>query len=239
MEYIVTSINGLLNFWVDTAWYIALAMSALVNLLVFFTAAYSVDKLSLWFSKELKCGAYIDTRPLKANQKQREMKYGAISCLIFAVGSLFTRELYSDLWPNTVFNFVWQVLVFSVYYETYSYFVHRVLHTKHFSKYHAVHHWSVRVTPWSAYSVHPVEATLIAISAPIFMAIFPLSLGVAFVLHIMGMVFTITLHSNYQFANGRFSGYMLYHQFHHSRGSVNFGFVNKYWDTLLKTKRCS
>src|SRR5690606_31004983 len=118
-----------------------------------------------------------DSRPLKKDQKKLEISNGLTACVIFAVGSLVTRELFSSVWPETLIAFVAQVAAFSIFYEVYSYFVHRLLHGRLSVKMHGVHHGSVRVTPWSAYSVHPVEAVFIGLSAPLYMALFPWSLG--------------------------------------------------------------
>ena len=134
-----------------------------------------------------------------------------------------------------------EVLVFTIFYETYSYFVHRILHTRQFRNPHSVHHYSVRTTPWSAYSVHPVEALLIGMSAPLFMLIFPVHLSVIFAFHILGVTFTMLIHSNLQL-NSRivfsrlFNRYTRYHSAHHSIGNVNFGFVHSLWDSYFKTK---
>jgi lathosterol oxidase len=121
-------------------------------------------------------------------------------------------------------------------------FVHRLLHMGPFAKVHGVHHRSVRVTPWSAYSVHPVEAIFIGMSAPIFMSMFSLSLGVALVLHISGMMFTILIHLNYQLPTKntllkKITDYPAYHLKHHITGKSNFGFVNSFWDRCFKTQQ--
>lgn len=241
MNTLIDLFNVLLNFWINTSWPIALVMSATVNILIFVSAAFIIDRLTQKMASRWAIGSYIDDRPFKQNQKLRELKFGISSCIIFAVGSLFTRFLYTEVWPTSITTLLLQVLVFSLYYETYSYFVHRLLHTKLLRGVHFVHHWSVRVTPWSSYSVHPVEAVLIAISAPLFMLIFPISLGVALTLHMVGMVFTITIHANFKFKSGFgpltiLSNYATYHRQHHSVGNVNFGFANRFLDSVFNTR---
>nr|WP_255589799.1 sterol desaturase family protein [Marinicella sp. NBU2979] len=154
-----------------------------------------------------------------------------------------TRWWYSGIWPAGWGLFAWQVLLFALFYETYSYWVHRLLHGRTFSSVHAVHHRSTRVTPWTAYSVHPVEAVLIGITAPLFILLLPLSLGVAFSLHIMGMVFTIFIHSNFQLRANRTLARLLsasaYHVRHHQNGQVNYAFTTALWDRLMGTKKAS
>jgi len=177
----------------------------------------------------------------KKGQKISEIKNGFVACAILALVSLFARKLFVGIVPESINQLLIEVLVFTVFYETYSYFVHRILHTKRFRKPHSVHHYSVRTTPWSAYSVHPIEALLIGMSAPIFMLMFPVHLGVIFAFHILGVIFTLLIHSNLQL-NERiifsqlFNRYTNYHSAHHSLGNVNFGFVHSFWDSCFKTE---
>ncbi|MCX4026254.1 sterol desaturase family protein [Endozoicomonas sp. SM1973] len=234
-------INQLLQFWIETDWYFALLMSIMVNIVVFVSTAAILDYAIAGLISKYKVGGYIDDRPLKLNQKKMEIKNGVVACVIFGVGSLITRELFNQVWPISFVSLLIQLAAFMVFYESYSYFIHRLLHTKPFLKIHGVHHKSVRVTPWSAYSVHPVEAIFIAMSAPIFMSVFPLSLGVALILHIFGMMFTILIHSNYNLIInntilGKISDSPQYHSVHHLLGNVNFGFVNSFWDRCFKTR---
>ena len=235
------TIDVLFQFWIDADWYIALLMSIVVNTLVFVITAFVLISLIKKLVCVYKLGEYIDSRLIPEEQKKKEIRNGIIACTIFAVTSLLTRELFDQLWPSSFLDLSIQVLTFVLFYETYSYFIHRLLHTKPFLKVHSVHHQSVCVTPWSAYSVHPVEALFIGMSAPIFMSLFSLSLSVALVLHISGMMFTILLHSNYhpnistKILKNLFD-YSTYHSLHHHIGKVNFGFVNSFWDSCFKTK---
>lgn len=234
-------INALLDYWVHTHWTIALLMSSVVNIIVFVITAAILDTSITKLIKQRGIGQYIDTRPFKPQQKMIEIKNGIIACIIFAVSSLLSRILYTELWPSSLWSLGLQITLFVLFYESYSYFIHRLLHTRALLKIHGVHHWSARNSPWTAYSVHPVEALLIAISAPIFMLLLPLSLGVALVFHISGMILTIFLHANYTFGNNnpalkKLTQYPLSHATHHGIGRVNFGFINSFWDKLLQTK---
>jgi len=231
----------LFEFWIQTSWYIAFVMSLVTNLGVYFFAAYLISFVSYRITKNKSLAYFIDERDFKKGQIQSEIKNGIIACVTFALVSLLARELFVGIIPKTVSQLCIEVLVFTIFYETYSYFVHRLLHIGYFRKAHSVHHYSVRVTPWSAYSVHPIEALFISMSAPIFMLMFPVHLGVIFVFHILGVLFTMVIHSNLKL-NGRnvlcqiFNRYTENHCAHHSIGNVNFGFVNSFWDSCFKTK---
>jgi len=232
-------IEGLFYFWVDSYWGIALVVSFFVNTFIYVVTAYVFSVLFEMFSYNEQ-GKYITQKPLKDNQVKWEIKFGVMACFIFAVASLATRELYYMIWPQSIYDFLIQAICFIIFYETYSYFMHLCLHNKLFIKYHSVHHRSVRVTPWSAYSVHPVEAAIIGFSAPFFMMLFPFSLSLALLLHVVGMIFTILLHSNftYQSKNKLLQWISSYPEYakHHKYGDVNYGFVGGFWDKMLKTK---
>lgn len=233
-------IQFLFDFWINSHWLIALSISFVVNTIVFVIAAYLIENITKALVKKSQKFSWIDDRELKNNQQATETKNAIIACLIFALCSLLARELFTLIWPTTLLDWVLQMTVFTLFYETYSYFIHRLLHKGRLIKYHAVHHNSVRVTPWTAYSVHPIEAFCIALSAPIFMLIFPLSLGIALVFHVSGMAFTIFLHANLNSHHQSRAVKLIFaypqrHAMHHQNGRVNFGFVNSFWDSLLGT----
>jgi len=229
------------EFWIQTNWYIAFSMSLVTNLVIYVVAAYLINTITQKMTKNNWLGEYIDNRPFKNRQKVNEIKNGIVACVVFSLVSLLARELFAGIIPLSITQLLIEVLVFTLFYETYSYFVHRLLHTKLFRKLHSVHHYSVRTTPWSAYSVHPIEALLIGMSAPLFMLIFPVHLSVIFAFHILGVVFTLFIHSNLKLNGSNvfcqlFNRYTECHSAHHSIGNVNFGFVNSLWDLCFKTK---
>ncbi len=78
-------------------------------------------------------------------------------------------------------------------------------------------------------------------SAPLFMLMFPVHLSVIFAFHILGVIFTMLIHSNLQLNDRIIFSRLLNnctkgHSAHHSIGNVNFGFVHSFWDTYFKTK---
>jgi len=233
-------VNFLLLYWIDSHWFIALVMSACVNIGVYLCAAYLLSMVIRYSVNLHGLGEFINDEPLKNKQVKMELKNGVFACIIFAFGSLASRELFSSVWPGSGVDVILQVCSFIIFYETYSYFIHRVLHFKVLARFHGVHHKSVRVTPWSAYSVHPIEAFFIGVSAPLFMLFFNLSLGFALTLHVFGMIFTILLHSNFQYVGNNvflklLFSYPKFHAKHHNEGDVNYGFFNKGWDSLFGT----
>jgi len=237
---ILVDVTNIFKYWISTDWYIALFMSFIINSTIYVFTANTLSIITRKLSSANLVGAYIDTRELKKGQIKNEIYYGIFACFIFSITSLLTRNLFNNIWPETVLSFAAQLIVFSIFYESYSYFVHRLLHIRLFSKAHSVHHSSIRVTPWSAYSVHPIEALFIGASAPLFMLLFPMSLSVILALHIFGMVFTMLIHSNFMvnesiMFSSTINNYTTAHALHHQKGVVNFGFINSFWDKVFKT----
>ena len=237
----MTVLNELIEYWLSAYWLWALCMSIIVNIVIFVVTAFILDKFIQKLVDKFKLGYYIDNRELKIHQKKIELRNGIVACIVFAFGSLLVRVLFTGIWPTSVYDFLIQIVVFTAFYESYSYFIHRLLHTKYLIRFHAVHHKSIRVTPWSAYNVHPIEAMFIGLSVPLFMLLFPLNLGIALIFHVFGMMFTIFLHSNFNFNGDNMvtkiiNKYSYFHSQHHMIGKINFGFINQFWDRLLKTK---
>ena len=240
MEWLVI-VNQTITYWITTSWYKALLISFALNVFVYLVAAYTLYTITQLLVLKYRKGMYIDTRPLKKGQIKQEISYGIKACVIFAIGSLLARTLYKELWPENVWMMLQELLLFTLFYETYSYVVHRFLHVKQLMPTHKVHHWSIRVTPFSAYSVHPVEAIFIGISAPLFMLFFDISLGLVLILHVLGMAYTIVIHSNYKLNSCSYFSALFniieYHSIHHRFPKNNYGFVNIGWDRLFRTRR--
>ena len=241
---IAENVIFLFEFWIQTSIYIAFLMSLISNLVIYFVLALSIEAISKKVTKNNVFAQFIDDRPFKKGQKAQEIKHGVIACIVFSVVSLIARVLFEGVLPGSIIQMCIEVLVFTIFYETYSYFVHRLLHTKLLRKAHAVHHKSIRVSPWSAFSVHPIEAFFISMSAPLFMLLFNVHLSIIFAFHILGVLFTMILHSNLQLKRSIlfsrvFNSYTHHHSTHHLVGNVNFGFVNQFWDKLLKTNNKS
>ena len=62
----------LFQFWIDGSWFIALAMSMVVNTLVYFVTAFVLSGFIEGMVKS-KIGEFIDNRALKNGQSKREM----------------------------------------------------------------------------------------------------------------------------------------------------------------------
>jgi len=231
--------------WLAADWPVALGVSIGVQLACYLVAG----SVGWWLTRRvwpaMGFGREIDSRPPKPGQLKREIFNGIQSCVILAVASLSYPWLCKGIWPEDLWTAAWQLAAFVVFNNVYSYATHRLLHTKALIRFHGVHHRSVRVTPFSSYSVHAVEAVVIAGTLPLFMLIVPLGVAAASVLHIVGMVYTTCIHSNYDLMPAlsdehwfkKLINHPTYHRHHHTLGNVNYGFTNRVMDILFATHK--
>lgn len=229
-------LNPLIHYWINAPIAIAWAMAAVANIAIYLIGALGVSRISQWLIRTGTARSY-DANAVGSQQYQREIRRSLLTCLLLACTSLFTRELYGGVWPESLTQWFFQVLLFVVYYEVYSYGIHRLFHTRLFRKAHGVHHRSVITTPFSAYSVHPIEALSIGLSAPLFMLVVDFSLGPAFILHEFGMLFTVGIHANIELTHwGKpLNRWTRHHQLHHALGNRNFGFTSLILDRVFGT----
>jgi sterol desaturase/sphingolipid hydroxylase (fatty acid hydroxylase superfamily) len=243
LAWALDSFNAVMRWWLQAPGWQAFALSVAVQLAIYLTAASIGWGLTRRVWPQMGLGGEIDTQAPRPGQLRSEVLHGMQACVVLAVASLLYRWQCDGLWPASWAQAAWQLAAFVVFNNIYSYATHRLLHTRLLMRYHRVHHRSVRVTPFSSYSVHLVEATVIGATLPIFMLLVPLSLSAAIVLHLIGMVYTTCIHSNYDFAPRvpdahwlkKLINHPTYHRHHHTMGRVNYGFTNRLMDVLFRT----
>ena len=185
-------------------------------------------------------GAVLDNHPLFRAQLQTEILRGLANCLVVSLVTLVCVRHASTIWPPQSWLVPLQVLALILFYDLAWYFLHRLLHTSPLLGLHGVHHRSVRTTPWSGLSVHPVEALLIELPVLVFMLATPFGIGPM-------VIFQFTLHYGSSIGHGNFDPFarlrgfgwlkrfMRIHQLHHARGNVNFAAFFAHWDQLFGT----
>jgi Delta7-sterol 5-desaturase len=195
-------------------------------------------------------GALIDSRPLQPRQLRNEIIRSLGACFIYGLTTLLYLYYSSSIWPDSWLQALWQVIGFLLLNDFCAYWTHRLLHTRRLSKYHSAHHRSQRVTPWSALSLHPVEALLNQIPYAFFLGglmLFelPMGIGTLLGLQLILMIGAANSHSNYNpFGAGLLlkmnnwpllKNQTLFHQRHHRFGSDNYGYMGPHWDVVFGT----
>lgn len=218
-----------------TAWLIAIGFHLFIY--VFWACAIGAFYRLL---HALGAGAELDRRPLFAGQRRREILRGLANCLVVSLVTLACVRHAAAIWPSSPWLVAPQVLALILFYDLAWYFIHRLLHTRSLLRLHGVHHRSVRTTPWSGLSVHPVEALLIEIPVLLFMLATPFGIGPM-------VIFQFTLHYGSSVGHGNFDPFaklegwpglkrfMRIHQLHHARGNANYAAFFPHWDRLFGT----
>lgn len=245
MQWMLESFETLLSAWLQASLPTALLVVIGVHCLIYLLGGGIGLLLTEKVMPMLRIGQPLDQRPTQPGQLRREIRTGLVACLILGLASLSYRWLCVGIWPTSWLQAALQISSFVVFNNIYSYATHRLLHTRALSRVHRVHHLSVRVTPYSSYSVHPIEAIIIAGTLPLFMLPIPLGVGTALVLHAVGMVYTTCIHCNYDLMPSlsdrhwfkKLINHPTYHRFHHTLGNVNYGFTNRLLDLLFKTSK--
>ncbi|MBV8465896.1 MAG: sterol desaturase family protein [Burkholderiales bacterium] len=238
-------INAILEYWLSSPWPIAIVIATAVHLTIYLVGAGTGTLLTTKLWPRFNIGRTLDPTPPRAGQLREEFRAGLVTCLIFGIVTLLYRPLCHGVWPGSWGQGLFQLLAFSVFNNLYTYSTHRLLHSRALIRYHRVHHRSVRLTPWSGYSVHPVEALIIGATLPVFMLFVPIGIGAAFFLHDLGMLYTTCIHCNYELMPSWPARHWLkrliddpaFHRVHHTQGNVNYGFPSRVLDRVFRTNK--
>jgi len=217
-----------------------LLLSFAIQLLVYLLVTAAVWAAYGLLRLHLNIGGLLDARPLKPGQIRQEMLRGISTCVIYAVYTFICLRLSSGLWPASWLAGATQLAVFLALYDFWFYWSHRALHTRAFAAFHGTHHRSVRVTPWSVHSLHPLEAPINQLPFLLFVLAWPTGFGMIVLFQVVIMFMTASGHSNYDpFAQSsglpRAKAFWRFHQRHHQLGRGNFGFMGLHWDFVFGT----
>lgn len=237
-----------LNTWIDQ-WRtqplpIGFLIAYLLQMAIYLGAAGEISSVYGILRRCLGIGGLIDARPLPNRQLRDEIRRSLLVCPIYAMPTLLYLHYGSDVWPTSWQQALWQVGGFLLLNDFCAYWTHRLLHTPTFSRYHRAHHRSKRVTPWSALSMHPVEALLTQSPYIIFLVVLwafslPIGIGTLLGLQLTLMIGQANSHSNYDPFGGRgwplLKRQTLFHQRQHQLGSENYGYMGPHWDRVFHT----
>lgn len=219
-----------------TAWLVAVGF----HLFIYAFWACAITAFSHLLRDRLDTGVRLDSRPLFRHQLRREILRGVANCLVVSLVTLACVRNAATIWPSSPWLVPLQVGALILFYDLAWYFIHRLLHTPLLRRLHGVHHRSVRTTPWSGLSVHPVEALLIELPVLLFMLVTPFGIGPM-------VIFQFTLHFGSSVGHGNFDPFarlqglawlkrfMRIHQQHHARGNANYAAFFGHWDVLFGT----
>ncbi|PSL18371.1 C-5 sterol desaturase [Shimia abyssi] len=141
-------------------------------------------------------------------------------------------------WSDGAVWFVAFFFLIPIWESLYFYWIHRVLHSDLFYRFHALHHRNTDVGPWSGLSMHPVEHVFYFGTALVHFVV-P-SHPIHLVAHLMFFgLYAITSHTGFEglWAAGRKRVHLgnFHHQLHHRYFEVNYGTLEVPWDKFFGT----
>lgn len=185
-----------------------------------------------------------------------EIRWSLITSSIFAFSGLWIAWLWEAGWTRIYLQFDeygWWYLFLSplllmFVHDTYFYWTHRLLHIPWFyRRWHAVHHASLKPSPWASFSFHPGESVINALALPLIILFLPLH-PLVLIFHLTLMTVTAILnHLGYEtlprFKALRFLGKHwisgLHHAQHHRFFKYNFALFFPWWDHWMQTEHPS
>jgi len=206
----------------------------------------------VWFRKFFQ-SRFINQMPQQRLQMRREILLSALSSLIFSVlfgvliilwqagyTKIYLRWSDYPLWYHPL-----SLLMAMLLHETYYYWLHRWMHRpKVYRLLHQWHHQSIHSSSLTAFSFHPLEATLQAIVIPLMMLFLPMHLLVLFLFLLVMTISGTINHSGVEIYPKNFERHWLgqwligatHHDLHHKKFQFNYGLYFTFWDKWMKTE---
>jgi sterol desaturase/sphingolipid hydroxylase (fatty acid hydroxylase superfamily) len=249
----------MLEAWITTwqaqSLVVSFAIAYLIQVVMYFGAATELTLVYGALRHYFKIGALIDTQPLQHQQLRHEITRSLGACLIYAATTLLYLKYSAsfssadNIWPSSWSQGLIQIVGFLLLNDFCAYWTHRLLHTRQLATFHSPHHDFVRVTPWSALSLHPIEALLNQLPYLLFIGVLfifqlPIGIGTLLLLQLILMIGAANSHSNFDPAGGRFAklnewkllkNQTFFHQRHHRYGRDNYGYMGPHWDHVFGT----
>jgi Delta7-sterol 5-desaturase len=196
----------------------------------------------------------------RANNKIifQEICYSFLSFLVFSIvafilnltifnhrNGVFYDNYYSNISDYGLVYLIFSIFLILVIEDTYFYWTHRLLHhPKLYHHIHKIHHYSVDPTPFTTYSFHPLEATILFLGQILATSIFPvhdLALGIWAGLTLFN---SVVIHLGYEIYPQWFTQSWLtnwktpstHHNMHHEKFKGNYALIFTWWDKLMGTE---
>lgn len=181
-------------------------------------------------------------------QIQREIKWSILSSLVFTIFSGFgfwayqqgLTKIYNTISDYSLIYFCMGPFLLLVLYETYYYWLHRIMHIPIIFKYvHKAHHQSIHPTVFASFAFHPLEAVLQFLFFLIIIFVMPLHYAVLLATLMIMTVSAVINHSGIEIFKSKISKHLIgstHHDLHHEEFKTNYGLYFTWWDKWMKTE---
>ena len=234
----IACVGGMASSLAQACWYVLCASTGMI-------VAY------VWIRKRLGRGP-IAKKPLSRRQINWEILCSIRTLVIFGIaGSFMTFAAFSGwtrvYWQIADYGWGWfflSVPVMILLHDTYFYWMHRLMHKRHFfRRFHRVHHLSVSPSPWSTYSCNVGEALLLFGIFPLILFTIPVHPRALLLFMAWQVAYSVLTHYGYELFPRWFlasrAGRLLisptYHALHHESFHSNFGLYFSFWDRCMGT----
>lgn len=203
----------------------------------------------IFWKTSLFTGQSVHDLKIKPHQIQYEIKWSIVSSLVFAFAGAVLAWLWLNSYTRLYLKFDdhgWWYLpmsfvFFSLMHEIYFYLTHLWMHRpKIFSKIHAVHHYSRKVSPWASFSFHPGEALIQAAFLPLAVCVIPIHPVVVIAYLTFMTLSAVSNHLGFEIISSKWlkRGFIsgTHHAVHHEKFNFNYGLYYCFMDKIFKTE---
>lgn len=192
---------------------------------------------------------YYTNDKIKAKQLLFELKTVVIgyltvgfylSTINYFLAKFNLSKSYSDIHQYGLTWFILSFVVVALIHDTYTFWVHRLMHThRFFKRFHLLHHKSVYVTSFSAFSFSVGEFILTFSWIPLVKITIPMQEMVTLYYAIGFILFNSFAHSGLRiyprswFYKAPFKWLNFDHHIHHQHLHLNMGLYFSFWDRIM------
>ena len=245
-----------LNFlsYLDSLGDFALFSTAIPAIVIYFLVTLPFFLVFwVWYKKEFQSRRIQQKQ--RSNEKQwwKEIRQSILSVLIFTlidVGVYIAEQhgltsIYHNVDQYGIPYLLFSVVLMILFQDTFFYWAHRLMHWKPLYKFtHKVHHDSIDVSPFTAYSFHPVETIVEGLPSAIFSFLLPVHFSALIGYQVVSLVLNVVGHLGYEIIPQSWTTHWLlkwktpstHHNMHHSHVNGNYTLYFRFWDVWMGTE---
>lgn len=237
-----------------TLYFIFLNLLLIAKFFVFFILIYVLASISvsLWGKQIVKKNKTKNLHQGQTHNRQlyTEICQSILTCLVYSLsGYLIILAINAGFYSATIGKWNAKELlllpIVLLFYDAYTYWTHRALHTKYLFAFHREHHLSVETTAWSALRLTWIENLVPSFFFHFMAWATPFHFNSLIVFYVVISVLSTIAHAGVELyglainKNSRFNFWnsVAFHDLHHRSPQINFGAYFGFWDILCGTNK--